>query len=40
MVSLIDQLHAARQDLAAMVRVVDAMPTELQASILASLKQP
>lgn len=38
-ISLIDQLHAARQDLAILARLVDAMPAELQAEFLASLRQ-
>jgi chaperone modulatory protein CbpM len=38
-VSLIDQLHAARQDLAILAGVIDALPTELQAQIMAELKK-
>lgn len=38
-VSLIDQLHAARQDLATLAGVIDALPTELQAQIMAELKK-
>jgi len=37
--SLIDQLHAARQDLAAMAQAVNALPDELRAHIVAALKQ-
>lgn len=39
-ISLIDQLHAARQDLAAMAQAIDILPDELRASIAAALKQP
>ncbi|MFT7508294.1 MAG: chaperone modulatory protein CbpM [Sulfitobacter sp.] len=38
-ISLIDQLHAARQDLAAVARAVDALPAELQSRIGAAMKQ-
>ncbi|HBZ43913.1 MAG TPA: hypothetical protein DEO85_07625 [Maritimibacter sp.] len=38
-VSLIDQLHATRQDLATLVGVIDALPTELRARIMAELKK-
>lgn len=38
-VSLFDQLHAARQDLAALARAIDVLPAELQDSIRAALKQ-
>ena len=34
-ISLIDQLHAARQDLAALAGVIDALPEDLKARILA-----
>ena len=36
--SLIDQLHAARQDLAAMARVIDALPADVQAQIADALR--
>jgi chaperone modulatory protein CbpM len=36
---LIDQLHAARQDLAIMARAIDTLPTDLQARIIAATKQ-
>ena len=32
--SLLDQLHAARQDLAVMARAIDALPEDLKARIL------
>lgn len=38
-ISLIDQLHAARKDLTAMARAVEVLPTEVQASIMDKLKQ-
>jgi chaperone modulatory protein CbpM len=38
--SLIDQLHAARRDLAAMAHAVNALPAETRAHIVAALKQP
>jgi chaperone modulatory protein CbpM len=38
-ISLIDQLHAARQDLAVVARAVDALPAELQSRIGAAMKQ-
>ncbi len=38
-ISLIDQLHDARQDLAAMARVMDGLPADLQGSIVAALKE-
>lgn len=38
-ISLIDQLHAARQDLATLAGVIDALPTELQTGIMAELKK-
>ncbi len=38
-ISLIDQLHAARLDLAAMARAIDMLPKELQSSIDAALKK-
>jgi len=33
--SLLDQLHAARQDLAAMARAIEALPEDLKTRILA-----
>ena len=39
-ISLFDQLHAARQDLAALARVIDNLPPELQDSIKKALNQP
>jgi chaperone modulatory protein CbpM len=38
-ISLIDQLHAARQELATLAGVIDALPTELQTGIRAELKK-
>jgi len=38
-ISLIDQLHAARQDLAALARAIDALPADLQTLIGAQMKQ-
>ncbi len=38
-ISLIDQLHAARQDLATIARAIDALPTDLRDRIGAALKQ-
>lgn len=38
-ISLIDQLHAARQDLAAIAQVIDALPVDLRNRIEATLKQ-
>ncbi len=32
-ISLVDQLHAARQDLANLVRVIDTLPDDLRARI-------
>lgn len=37
--SLIDQLHAARQDLATLTRAIEALPAEVQASIMNALKK-
>jgi chaperone modulatory protein CbpM len=39
-ISLIDQLHTARQDLATMARVIAALPADLQARIMAEMKRP
>ena len=38
-ISLIDQLHAARQDLARLAGALDTLPTEVRASIEAALRQ-
>jgi chaperone modulatory protein CbpM len=38
-ISLIDQLHAARQELATVARAIDALPTDLQARLRAELKR-
>ncbi|MCZ4354563.1 chaperone modulator CbpM [Planktotalea arctica] len=38
-ISLIDQLHAARQDLAAIAQVIDALPVDLRNRIDTTLKQ-
>lgn len=38
-ISLIDQLHTARQDLATLAGMIDALPTELQTGIMAELKK-
>ncbi|MGJ8605460.1 MAG: chaperone modulator CbpM [Marivita sp.] len=38
-ISLIDQLHAARQDLAAIAQVIDALPVDLRSRIDTTLKQ-
>lgn len=37
-ISLLDQLHAARQDLATMARAIDALPTDLRDRILTAMK--
>lgn len=37
-ISLIDQLHATRQELAAMVRAIDAVPADLRGQLLAEMK--
>ncbi|MGV8952607.1 MAG: hypothetical protein ACOH2M_16010 [Cypionkella sp.] len=39
-VSLLDQLHAARQDRAALMRAIETVPVELQAQIMAALRAP
>lgn len=39
-ISLIDQLHTARQDLVVMAQAVDKLPNELRASVMSSLGQP
>ncbi len=36
-ISLIDQLHAARQELATLARAIDALPTDLRARLTAEL---
>lgn len=38
-ISLIDQLHAARQDLAAIAEAIDALPVDLRNRIDTTLKQ-
>jgi chaperone modulatory protein CbpM len=38
-ISLIDQLHAARRDLADMTAAIDALPPDLKAQVLAALKR-
>lgn len=39
-VSLIDQLHAARQEIAVLVRAIDLLPPETQATLMSDLKRP
>ena len=39
-ISLSDQLHAARPDLTALARAIEILPPDLRASIMAALKQP
>jgi chaperone modulatory protein CbpM len=38
-ISLIDQLHAARQDLATIAGAIDSLPVELQTRVKAAIKQ-
>jgi chaperone modulatory protein CbpM len=38
-ISLIDQLHATRQELAAMARAIDAVPVDLRVQLLAEMKR-
>lgn len=38
-ISLIDQLHATRQELAAMARAIDAVPADLRSQLLAGMKR-
>jgi len=38
-ISLVDQLHAARQDLATMAQAIDGLPEDLKAQLLARLKR-
>lgn len=38
-ISLIDQLHAARQDIAVMARAIDALPAELRSRIGEAMNQ-
>jgi len=38
-ISLIDQLHAARQDMATMARAIDALPDDLRSRIGTAMKQ-
>lgn len=39
-ISLIDQLHAARQDLATIASAIDNLPVELHTSVMAAMKRP
>lgn len=39
-ISLIDQLHAARQDLASIAQAIDNLPAELRARVKAAMKKP
>lgn len=39
-VSLIDQLHATRQDLATVTRAINTLPEDLRVHIAVSLKKP
>ena len=39
-ISLIDQLHAARQDCVAMARAISRLPQELRESVIASISPP
>ena len=39
-ISLLDQLHAARQDLTVIARAIEILPEDLQASIALALKRP
>jgi chaperone modulatory protein CbpM len=39
-ISLVDELHAARRDIATMARAIDALPADLKAQILAKMKRP
>lgn len=38
-ISLIDQLHATRRDLAAMARALDAVPADLRGRLLSEMKR-
>lgn len=38
-ISLLDQLHAARQDLATLARAIDTLPEDLRSTIVASMKR-
>jgi len=38
-ISLIDQLHAARQDMAIMARAIDALPSDLRSRIGATMNR-
>jgi len=38
-ISLLDQLHAARQDLTTLARAIDTLPEDLRNTILASMKK-
>ena len=37
-ISLVDQLHGARQDLAAMAEAINVLPADMRADILAAIK--
>jgi chaperone modulatory protein CbpM len=39
-VSLIDQLHAARTEAALMARAIDALPEDLKAAVVTGLRRP
>lgn len=39
-ISLIDQLHAARQDLATIARAIDTLPADLHSRVMTAMKQP
>jgi chaperone modulatory protein CbpM len=39
-ISLLDQLHAARQDLATVARAVESLPADMRAGIVAAMKRP
>lgn len=38
-ISLLDQLHAARQDLITLARVIDTLPADLRVQITTAIKQ-
>lgn len=38
-ISLIDQLHAARQDLATIARAIKSLPDDLQSQLMAEIKR-
>ena len=39
LISLIDQLHAARQDMAIMARAMETLPADLRRQITAAMKE-